>query len=105
MKTIKYYLKEYSILIKSLLSVLGIIAIYDWIIAPGLTAQNTWLNIGSFVVGSILILFVGLSIWENIFKINKKEEKWQETPSETIGQTSKEDNENSTKKDNENSNN
>ena len=57
-KTFKNLYKKYDTFIKGVLTALGMIAIYDWIIAPGLTAQNTLINIASFVVGSILMVFM-----------------------------------------------
>jgi zinc transporter ZupT len=102
METLKRFFREYEAFFKGVGTALIIIAIFDWVIAPGLTAKNTLINVFSFLGGSFLILVVGMLIWENLFKTDKKEEKWQDKT--TIGQTTKEDNENSTNKENENDN-
>lgn len=102
--TLKRLYSEYKPLFKGVLTGLGMIAIYDWIIAPGLTAQNTFINIISFLVGYVMILFVGLLIWDNLFKNDKTEKECQET-SEISGTVSSKDNEKSNKNDNDNLNN
>jgi hypothetical protein len=71
MNTLKRLFQKYKTLIKGITTGFAIILIYDWLIAPGLTAKNTIINIISFVGGSVLILFVGLLIWENLFKTEK----------------------------------
>ena len=106
LETVKKIYTEYKPIFKGLFTVLGVIAIFDWLIAPGLTVANTFINVLSFVAGSVIILFFGLLVWDNGFKnLIIKKEKWQGTSSETDGQNSNKDNENSTNKDNENSNN
>ena len=90
--TFKRLYSDYKPLLKGYLTGLGIIAVYDWIIAPGLTAQNTLLNVISFLVGSAMILFVGLLIWDNLFKKDNTEKEWQETKDSVTA--SKEDSEN-----------
>ena len=106
-KLLKRLYSDYKPIIKGVMTALGIIAIYDWVIAPGLTAQNTVVNIFSFIGGSVLILILGLLIWENLFKTDKKENTWHnhsEAPSETQ-ESGKEEGENKNNNDNENLNN
>ena len=103
MNYLKNLYREYKPLFKGVLTALGIIAIYDWVIAPGLTAQNTFINIISFLVGSLMILIVGLLIWENLFKNDKTEKECKET-SEMTGTVSNKDNENSNKNESDNLN-
>lgn len=43
---------------KHILTVLGVIAVIDWIIFPALTAANTIYNIGGFTVLLVTIVFV-----------------------------------------------
>lgn len=102
---IKKIYNDYKPFFKGVLTSLGMIAIYDWVVAPGLTYPNTFINILSFLLGGAMMVVMGILIWENLFKNNKNEKTWQETPSETTGKTSNEDSKNSEKKDNENSNN
>lgn len=98
MKTLKRIYQEYKPLLKGCLHAFLIISIYDWVIAPGLTAANTFVNILSILLGILMMVLVGILIWENLFKTEKNQQKCNETISETDGQTSYTDNENSKNK-------
>lgn len=58
-KKIKKFYQEYSSFIDGFLATLGFISLLDWVIAPGLTAANTYLNLFSVV---LLIGFVFLFV-------------------------------------------
>ena len=49
----------------------GVIAIFHWVVAPGLSTDVTLVNILSAVMGFITILFVALYVKEFIFPPNK----------------------------------
>jgi drug/metabolite transporter (DMT)-like permease len=62
--------------LKTLFTVLGVVAIFDWVIAPGLTQQNTLINILSFLLAGIISTIVGVILWNEITQV--KEEKKEE---------------------------
>ena len=59
--------------LKTLFTVLGVVAIFDWVIAPGLTQQNTLINILSFLLAGIISIIVGVIVWNELTE-NKEEE-------------------------------
>lgn len=61
--------------LKILFTALGVVAIFDWVIAPGLTAQNTVINILSFLLAGIISTIVGVILWN---EVNEKDEEKQE---------------------------
>lgn len=69
---IKKYFNEYLPFFKGVLVSLGIIGIFDWVIAPGLTSQNTILNIISLLMLIGVLLFIGVSVYELFFKQKNK---------------------------------
>ena len=52
--------------LKILLTLLGVVAIFDWVIAPGLTAQNTIINILTFLFAGVISTIVGVILWNEI---------------------------------------
>lgn len=58
--------------LKIIFAALGVVAIFDWVIAPGLTAPNTFVNILSFVLAGIVSTVVGVILWN---KVTDEEEK------------------------------
>jgi hypothetical protein len=58
-------------LLEPLLVASGSIAIFQWVVAPGLSTNITLVNILSAVIGFITILFVVLYVKEFIFPSNK----------------------------------
>lgn len=52
--------------LKILFTVLGVVAIFDWVIAPGLTQQNTLINILSFLLAGIISTIVGVIVWNEL---------------------------------------
>ena len=62
--------------LKILFTALGVVAIFDWVIAPGLTAQNTVINILSFLLAGIISTIVGVILWNEVTE--KDEEKQEE---------------------------
>lgn len=61
--------------LKILFSALGIVAIFDWVIAPGLTAQNTIVNILSFLLAGIVSTIVGVILWNEVTEIQEEEKQ------------------------------
>lgn len=61
--------------LKILFSALGIVAIFDWVIAPGLTAQNTVVNILSFLLAGIVSTIVGVILWNEVTEIQEEEKQ------------------------------
>lgn len=60
-------------LVEPLLVASGALAIFHWVVAPGLSTNNTFVNILSTVVGLITVLFVVLYVKEFIFTAKKPE--------------------------------
>ena len=52
--------------LKILFTALGVVAIFDWVIAPGLTAQNTIINILSFLLAGVISTIVGVITWNEL---------------------------------------
>jgi hypothetical protein len=68
---IKLFYQEYKSFFEGVMVTLGIIAIFEWVIAPGLTTPNTIINILSLLLGLIIFLWVGIKfVWENLFGSN-----------------------------------
>lgn len=61
-------------LLKILFIALGVVAIFDWVIAPGLTAPNTFVNILSFILAGIVSTVVGVIIWNKVTDNEEKKE-------------------------------
>jgi drug/metabolite transporter (DMT)-like permease len=64
--------------LKILFSALGIVAIFDWIIAPGLTAQSTVINILSFLLAGVVSTIVGIILWDKVTEVGEEKEKEDE---------------------------
>jgi phosphate/sulfate permease len=58
-------------LLEPLLVAFGAIAIFQWVVAPGLSTNITLVNILSAVIGFITIIFMILYVKEFIFPPNK----------------------------------
>jgi hypothetical protein len=74
--------------LKIVFGVLGVIAIFDWIIAPGLTAQNTIVNILSFLLAGFISTIIGVILWN---ELNNKDSDSDEDDKKEIIEESKED--------------
>lgn len=61
--------------LKILFTVLGVVAIFDWVIAPGLTQQNTLINILSFLLAGIISTIVGVIVWNELTEDKESKEK------------------------------
>jgi len=61
--------------LKILFTVLGVVAIFDWVIAPGLTAQSTVINILSFLLAGVISTIVGVILWNEVTGIEEEEKK------------------------------
>lgn len=64
--------------LKLLFTVLGVVAIFDWVIAPGLTQQNTLINILSFLLVGIISTIVGVIVWNELTEDKEEESKEKE---------------------------
>jgi drug/metabolite transporter (DMT)-like permease len=64
--------------LKILFTVLGVVAIFDWVIAPGLTQQNTLINILSFLLAGIISTIVGVIVWNELTENKEEESKEKE---------------------------
>lgn len=64
--------------LKILFTALGIVAIFDWVIAPGLTAQNTVINILSFLLAGFVSTIVGVILWNEVTEIDEEEKQKEE---------------------------
>ena len=61
--------------LKILFTVLGVVAIFDWVIAPGLTAQSTVINILSFLLAGVISTIVGVILWNEVSGIEEEQKK------------------------------
>lgn len=61
--------------LKILFTVLGVVAIFDWIIAPGLTAQSTVINILSFLLAGVISTIVGVILWNELTEVEDEKQK------------------------------
>jgi hypothetical protein len=64
--------------LKILFTVLGVVAIFDWVIAPGLTQQNTLVNIFSFLLAGVISTIVGVLLWNEFTEDTDQTEKSKE---------------------------
>jgi hypothetical protein len=74
--------------LKIVFGVLGVVAIFDWIIAPGLTAQNTIVNVLSFLLAGFISTIIGVILWN---ELNNKDSDSDEDDKKEIIEESKED--------------
>lgn len=75
--------------LKVVFSILGVVAVFDWVIAPGLTAQNTIVNILSFLLAGFISTVIGVVLWN---ELNEKDSDSDEDNKEEIVEEPKEDN-------------
>lgn len=61
--------------LKILFTVLGVVAIFDWLIAPGLTAQSTVINILSFLLAGVISTIVGVILWNELTEVEDEKQK------------------------------
>jgi hypothetical protein len=83
MKTILNILKKYQRFFKGFTSVIALICIFDWFIAPSLTIANSKVNFVGFLLGSFMMVIFGVLLWESIFgdsdnNENENETTWQD---------------------------
>ena len=64
--------------LKILFTVLGVVAIFDCVIAPGFTQQNTLINILSFLLAGIISTIVGVIVWNELTENKEEESKEKE---------------------------
>jgi hypothetical protein len=64
--------------LKILFTTLGVVAIFDWIIAPGLTAQSTVINILSFLLAGVISTIVGVILWNEVTEVEEEKQKEDE---------------------------
>ena len=76
-------------ILKIVFSILGVVAIFDWVIAPGLTAQNTIVNILSLLLAGFISTVIGVVLWN---ELNEKDSDSDEDKKEEIVEETKEDN-------------
>lgn len=72
---IKKFYKNYKSYFKGLFTALGFFAIFDWVIAPGLTASNTLINVLSFILAGVVSMVGGILIWNHITDEKDEENK------------------------------
>jgi len=61
-------------------SILGVIAIFQWVIFPGLSSQNTIINLFAFALTAVISTILGVILWNELngytpksFEDDKKE--------------------------------
>jgi uncharacterized membrane protein len=61
-------------------TILGVIAIFHWIIFPGLSSQNTIINLFSLALTAVISTILGVILWNelNWGKSNSAEENEKE---------------------------
>jgi hypothetical protein len=90
MKTILNILKKYQRFFKGFTSVIALICIFDWFIAPSLTMANSKVNFVGFLLGSFMMVIFGVLLWESIFGENdNNENENNENENETTWQDQK----------------
>lgn len=47
-------------------SILGVIAIFQWVIFPGLSSQNTIINLFAFALTAIISTILGVILWNEL---------------------------------------
>lgn len=68
--------------LKILFTVLGVVAIFDWVIAPGLTAQNTVINIFAFLLAGVISTIVGVILWNELHEDDQENKQVEEPKKE-----------------------
>ena len=76
--SIKQCYSEYKPFLEGFFTIFGAIAIFEWVVAPGLTAANTFINILSAALGVVTIMIIGTLIWKNLFVPEKEFELTEE---------------------------
>lgn len=61
--------------LRILFTVLGVVAIFDWVIAPGLTQQNTVINVLSFLLAGVISTIVGVILWNEFTEVEEENEE------------------------------
>lgn len=68
--------------LKIVFTALGVVAIFDWVIAPGLTAQNTLINILSFLLAGVISTIVGVIVWNELHEDDQVTDQVEKTKKE-----------------------
>lgn len=76
-------IQKYKRIIQGIFVPLGGIALFDWVIAPGLTEPNSIINMFSLLLGIVVILAIGIFFWENFLKNHKTDNKWEDIETNT----------------------
>lgn len=61
--------------LKVIFSALGIVAIFDWVIAPGLKSESVIINIFSFLFAGVVSTIFGVLLWNKVTDVEEDEEK------------------------------
>lgn len=76
--------------LKIVFTILGVVAIFDWVIAPGLTAQSTVINILSFLLAGVISTIVGVVVWNELHDEDNTESVEPEEKTEIVEQSKEE---------------
>ena len=71
---LKLFYPIYKPLFKGLLTFFGFVAIFEWVIGPGLSSPNTVINILTFVFVGVVSTIVGVLLWNEITPKDKDDD-------------------------------
>jgi hypothetical protein len=63
---LKLFYQIYKPLLKGLIAFFGFVAIFEWVIGPGLSSANTVINILTFVFAGVVSTILGVLLWDEI---------------------------------------
>ena len=86
---IKNFYQSYKCFFKGVLTALGVIAIFDWFIFPGLTTPITVINILSFILLITVLVVSQLIIWNSCSIFESKPIELTEEQKEPKSETEK----------------
>jgi hypothetical protein len=71
---LKLFYQIYKPLFKGLLTFFGFVAIFEWVIGPGLSSPNTVINILTFVFAGVVSTILGVLLWNEITPKDKDDD-------------------------------
>jgi hypothetical protein len=72
--------KRLPYIVKNMLIILGGLALFKWVVIPGISISNLFLNLLSLLLGMLIILIVGVGLLMNVrfnmdFELTEEEQE------------------------------
>jgi uncharacterized membrane protein YjfL (UPF0719 family) len=72
---LKLFYEIYKPIFIGLLTFIGFVAVFEWVIGPGLSSANTIINILTFIFAGVVSTILGVVLWNEITPNQKKDDE------------------------------